>query len=78
MAFIFLQQDSNKHTAIAAKEYLVRKNPQNISHGLVSVQISALFQQSGTFGAILLLNKRFHGSLHEYVHLKQMTYVFNF
>lgn len=77
MAFFF-PTAGNKHTAIAAKEYLDRKKPQNISHGLVSVQISALFQQSGTFGAILLLNKRFHGSLHEYVYLKQMTYVFNF
>lgn len=73
MAFFF-PTAGNKHTAIAAKEYLDRKKPQNISHGLVSVQISALFQQSGTFGAIL----RFHGSLHEYVYLKQMTYVFNF
>lgn len=77
MAFFFLQQVINT-LPLQQKNTWIEKNPQNISHGLVSVQISALFQQSGTFGAILLLNKRFHGSLHEYVYLKQMTYVFNF
>lgn len=77
MAFFFLQQVINT-LPLQQKNTWIEKPPQNISHGLVSVQISALFQQSGTFAAILLLNKHFHGSLHEYIYLKQMTYVFNF